>query len=90
MVRRQVLDVRVHVPGQHSVADLLDEQILRRRVLNLRSPSVEHVQRAPRRQGRSNGVHIPHDDEMHVSQVRSLGHGAETRFAVRVTAQHHQ
>lgn len=90
MVRDEVLDVRIHVPGQRSVADLLDEQIFRRRVRHLRSPCDRHVVRTPGRQDRSHGVHIPAGDEMHVPQVRPVRHHTETRLAVRATSEHRQ
>lgn len=90
MVRDEILDVRVYVSGQHSVADLLDEQVFRGRVHQVRFPSDRHVRQTPGRQGRPNGVHISPGDEMHVPQVRPVRDHTETRLAVRATAEHHQ
>lgn len=90
VVRGQVLDVRVHVPGQHSAADILHEPILRRRVHHVRSPGDRHVLGAPGRPRRPHGVHIPQGDQVHIPQVRSIGYRGKTRFAVPVTAEHCQ
>jgi len=90
VVRHEILDVRVYVSGQHSVADLLDEQVFRGRVHQVRFPSDRHVRRTPGQQGRPNGVHISPGDEMHVPQVRPVWDHTETRLAVRATAEHYQ
>lgn len=90
MVRGQVLDMRVHVLGQYCAADIRHEQIFRRRVRHVRSPGDRHVLGAPGRPIRPHGLHIPKGDQVHVPQVRSVGHRRETRFTVPAAAEHRQ
>jgi len=90
VVRGEILDVRVYVSGQRSVADLLDEQVFRWRVHHVRSSSNRHVRRTPGRSNRPHGLHISTGDEMHFSQVRSVWDHTETRLPMRAPAEHHQ
>jgi len=82
------LDVRVHVPGQHCAAGLLDEQIFRRRVHYVRAARHRHVHRTPRQPCGPDGLHISSGDQVHFPQVWTFRVRAKARFAVRVATKH--
>lgn len=78
------------MPGQHYTADILDEQILRRRVHHVRAARHRHDHRTPGQPGGPDGLHISPGDQVHFPQVWAIWDHAEARFAVCVTTEHPQ
>lgn len=85
-----ILPVRVPLPGQHHRAALPDEQVLRRRVLVLRSSGNELLRDAPGGQSGSDGVRVPQGDQVYLPQIWCVRIHSEARLAVYPATEHCQ